>query len=469
MLDYSTTVVSGDTTGPEYKGITANNAQRLVIISFSEALDPATATNPSNYLIEFDGVLRQLPSDVQISLTQDGKAVQLIFPQFIDNKAVTISGGVGVTTPTLTKIQVSGIKDVAGNILANSVGTPIFTTGLLAIAESAANAVSAEQTDRNTIKVVFNQPIGVANRTDFVIHDGGTIVPVDSVTVNGTTDVILTTSSANKLTTASANIAVDVVAGNAIKTASGNSVLPTGGTPIVPADKVGPAVIANAADRTNGVYKLTFTEDLDTSLAAHFAEGIEVVKITGTVDPLNTNQYTVTASASGAGHTSDVLEISITGLDNNARYTVKVKDQSPYLLDAAGNKVSGSDTYDFIGIALDNVPATAATITGANGGIANSIDAGDKITIKFSEPVVVSNITLANITVGSSHTFGTNASIAAVGASGGFADTFVITLGAGTDLAAGDTLTIAGANVVDAAGNSSATPVVFTVPAATNF
>ena len=93
----------------------------------------------------------------------------------------------------------------------------------------------------------------------------------------------------------------------------------------------------------------------------------------------------------------------------------------------------------------------------------------DTVTIKFSEPVDISKLSLAvlNAALSSSHTFGTaanGASVSASDASGGDATTFVITLGSDATVAINDTITLSSANVVDANGNLAAGDIVFTVP-----
>ena len=198
------------------------------------------------------------------------------------------------------------------------------------------------------------------------------------------------------------------------------------------------------------------------------------------------NDATVTAggltfTTAGATNSKDVVFTyvvqpgdAITSLDVTAiglgttPTTVTGKTVVANLALATGlkNAVSAVDTV---------LPAAHSTtpIVGANGATSTAlaIDAGDTITIKFSEKVLASNVTLANLTLaGTGTTFGTaGATISPVTATNGYADSFVITLGTGTNVAASDTITIAAANVKDQAGNVAAAPVVFTVPAATNF
>ena len=87
----------------------------------------------------------------------------------------------------------------------------------------------------------------------------------------------------------------------------------------------------------------------------------------------------------------------------------------------------------------------------------------DTITIKFSEPVDATKITVDKMTISGepAHTLGTGATVAPTT---GVADTFTITLGNGTNVVTGDTITITAENVVDAAGNVATANVVFTLP-----
>jgi uncharacterized protein YjdB len=118
---------------------------------------------------------------------------------------------------------------------------------------------------------------------------------------------------------------------------------------------------------------------------------------------------------------------------------------------------------------IDTTAPTADATTPISVSLASSptYAAGDTITIKFSEPVVEANIIMANIVSGTGSPEFDDSSIAASDSDGTYATTFVITLANGStalDLVATDTFSFAAANVVDAAGNTAAGSIEFTLP-----
>lgn len=176
--------------------------------------------------------------------------------------------------------------------------------------------------------------------------------------------------------------------------------------------------------------------------------------VKGTNSEVATPTITVGAGAANTLQTG-VIKATATTLnakENNA--TVRLYAQIGELTNAVT-----------ITVEKENIPPAAATtapitVTQAAAG---TYAAGDKITIKFSEPVDATKITVGNMTISGTpaHTLGTAPTVAPAT---GLADTFVITLDANLDVVATDTITIAAANVVDAAGNVAAAPVVFTLP-----
>ncbi len=174
--------------------------------------------------------------------------------------------------------------------------------------------------------------------------------------------------------------------------------------------------------------------------------------VKGTNSEVATPSITVGADAANTLQTGVIKATATTlnALDNNA--TVRLYAQIGELTSAVT-----------ITVEKENIPPAAAT-TGAvtvAQAAAGIYAAGDTITIKFSENVDATKVIVANMTVSAAHTLGTAPTVAPAT---GLADTFVITLDATTDVVTGDTITIAAANVVDAAGNVAAAPVVFTLP-----
>ena len=142
------------------------------------------------------------------------------------------------------------------------------------------------------------------------------------------------------------------------------------------------------------------------------------------------------------------------------------------LKDGAGNTATLTTTA----AASNTLTADATNPKAATNNpiIGDDLDGGgygnaDTITLRFNEPIDTTKITLAvlNAALSNSHTFGTatnSASVSASDASGGYATTFVITLGSDATVNVNDTITLPKANVVDANSNQASVDIVFTVP-----
>lgn len=92
--------------------------------------------------------------------------------------------------------------------------------------------------------------------------------------------------------------------------------------------------------------------------------------------------------------------------------------------------------------------ASGSTVPGGVGsGNTGSYGTGDTLLINFSEGIKVSEIgdgdlgTTINLS-GTRSTFGTGATIVTANAAAGLATQFIITLGTGTDVTSGDTITV---------------------------
>jgi hypothetical protein len=98
-------------------------------------------------------------------------------------------------------------------------------------------------------------------------------------------------------------------------------------------------------------------------------------------------------------------------------------------------------------------------------GTAHSYDPGDKITVLFSEPVLISNLTLGRFNealsvVNTANTFGTTgAKVTPIGEAAGYAQSFEITLGNDVNLPyRGIEFTLRTEDIVDRAGNTGRCP-----------
>lgn len=407
MIDYSTSITVGDKTGPVLKSdaISANSAARQVILVFDEKVDPATALNPANYYITFNGTDRALPEYTEITPVLDGKGVQIIFPEKIGTTPVTF------TNASVSKLIVNGIKDLNGNIM-QTYSVPV---NLVAIANAAATVTNydgttitqpAVFTDSTTIKVRFNQPIGTATATDFALS-GSTIY---NAVADGSNVVTLTVADQGT------NLGVGVLsipASNALKTVTGNSVAAAATVAVKdqvkPVVKLAPGQVNLVSGVVAGQLQITvpFSENLATANQAEYASDVIVTKLSvngtdGVLTPKT--QYTTTVSGTSLTIT---LAASVASGTSTA-YSVQLKDTT-YLQDAAGNKAVASDVYETaqtVGAASPTI-VSPANILAANATayvVSGVAEAGSTVTVTLTDsaatPATVSNTATANATTG---------------------------------------------------------------------
>jgi hypothetical protein len=110
---------------------------------------------------------------------------------------------------------------------------------------------------------------------------------------------------------------------------------------------------------------------------------------------------------------------------------------------------------------IDNLPVAAGS-TSSDRDKSTNFNAGDVISIKFSEGIDVSQLAITDLSVNNSHTLGSS-TIAASDEVNGYATVFDITLAADATVTAGDTITADATKVVDASNNQAASGVDFTV------
>ena len=378
MLDFNTTFTVGDTGNPTILGLSASNATRSVVITFSEKMDLASISNPANYLINLDtdgsaglgANLRTLPSDVEVRPVQDGKAVLLVFPKQIGSTDVSFPTATGFGS--VQGITVTGVKDAAGNILAGyTVPNTVIEKDAAVVAYDTVDygASVAVQTDQKTIKVRFDQPIGTVSASDFTLTDanGATIT---SAVSNGT-DVVTLTTSAN---TGTDGVSLAVDTDNTIKTVAGNAVTPA--TAFAVYDEVSP--VTNVPENTslvlaNDTITVPFSEALATTtgLPALYANDLVVKDLSKSNGTLTAGvNYTTAVSGSN-------IVITLIGQTLTSDFSVAVKDDAKYIQDGKGNLALESATYQ----------------TGTNTGIAPT-----GLTVTSATSDVLTNVTSFNIT-----------------------------------------------------------------------
>ena len=350
MLDYTTTFNVGDTTAPKVASVSFNvsdNTRRAVIV-FDEKMDPESLLNRANYSLTFDNTEIGLPSDAYLSVTQDGKAVVIELP-------VTINGK-DVTKALLTKVRVQGVKDVAGNYIAN------FNKELvLADYETIKNVAyntdgdMASLTGKRDIKVKLNQSVSRVVNKDTVKVSGYNVTDVvandtDTVTIKVDRDVyspagVTIGFEGTKFIGAAQNeisFAAPVTISTNIK------------------DEVAPEVAANqnvyATTVTGSTYeaKVNVTEDLkaDAPLVSLYAQDLIVTRLSDNkAVPAKSTQtdfyFEVVSVTSGVAATSTTPAVApyfiVKIVDANgspAGYSIEIKDSAKYIQDTQGNVIT---------------------------------------------------------------------------------------------------------------------------------
>ncbi|WP_163151581.1 Ig-like domain-containing protein [Anoxybacillus sp. MB8] len=475
-----------ETSGTDFNS-DADVKDSKVTIYFSEAMDAATLTNKANYLIN-GTPLADVPGAVTLTPASDNKSVTITVNRSSSDTQLAFAAG--------TDLRVIAVKDVAGNTLSSTqvnanlgaaglisafVSAPLFTTAVDKVELISKNQLKLHAKsgylfsgiDANKIKFAENQDSsklipGLQVTAVSIAADGktATLTLNNNVTADGKFDGSDADTTASVVSLYADADAITLT--NGAKTAA---LAATSGLNVI--DKTAPSISTVTKHATSAdTIVLTFDEQVTFSSNVGLAGDLVVKLADGTVLNPAAGDYTVADAT-----TDDKLEIKIIkpGV-KDANVTVELKD-GRYIIDAASNVATTFTVKDVMDgankaqITEKTVPTAAATgaIVAANGtGTQGTIDAGDTITIKFSEPVKVSQLDLSDLSLDNSHVFGTGATITQKN-TGAYDTEFVITLGTGATVAAGDTITVATGEVIDQADNATTGTITFTVPSATNF
>lgn len=321
---YKTTFSVGDTTRPEVSGdvygVNPVNGNSTITISFNEAMDPTTLSDPNNYLLTIanGGGQVRLPSTSNIRIANDYKSVVITLPSTINNQPARV-GAVGGTTTNVTAISLIGLEDAGDNLIVGA-GTALeIKVGQFAV------VTGVKQTNATTVEVTFNQAIENASAGAFTV----TGATVSGVSVSGN-KVTLTT---NDLGTAG-TVSVKVTDATRIQSVSG--VAAATDTPAINAtDAVAPKVPTTVTSLvyTAAGIQLPFSETLSTANQARIADDLIVVN-TVTGDRVAPEKYTTTVM--GTGNTTYV-NIALAPDVAGRQFSVAIRSQAVYLQDAAGN------------------------------------------------------------------------------------------------------------------------------------
>lgn len=481
MLDYNTAISAGDTEKPKSADITlsVNSANKTVLVTYPEVMDSASISDPANYLIFFNGSLRQLPGDVSISVVQGGKGALLKFPDEIGNVPVTI-GSATVTSPTLTKLQIVGAKDAAGNILDTySVEKSVAETNAVAVAYDTTKygASQALFSDNKTIKVKFDQAIGSVKPADFVLTKDGTRVAIASATADASNVVTLTT--VDSIGTNGGALALSFAGDQTIKTSTGNAVTASALTIF---DDVAP-VIELGTNQTYLAFNgrdiiVPFSETLDATAAALYGNDLIVKDLSDLTKTLvpgvtgNLKDYQTALVNVGSG-TKNGIKITLSaGVNAASNFSVQIKDAPNYIQDTNLNIVSGSSVYETGENALA-VPAapvvtsasatnsTTYTVTGTaevGSTVAITVNGGAPVTVTATGGTFSQEVTLVpganTITVTATNATGTSSVTTKTVTVDNVVPTFTAT---GT----GNTITVVFSEAVNAADAVNVTKYIY--------
>eukprot|EP01113_Clastostelium_recurvatum_P000707 TRINITY_DN10320_c0_g1_i1.p1 TRINITY_DN10320_c0_g1~~TRINITY_DN10320_c0_g1_i1.p1 ORF type:complete len:1208 (-),score=22.96 TRINITY_DN10320_c0_g1_i1:44-3667(-) len=339
--DYSTTFKVDDVNRPNLvKDIDANNANRTVVITFDKKMDLASLSDPSHYYYEMsatgngtDKIAKSLPSEATIRPILEGRAVVIVFPEYVQSNVRTSFPTSTSSFGTVRDITVVGVKSAAGNVL-----TQTFAPKTVVVKE--ANATKAEQKDYRTIEVTFDQAISQAYVTDFAVANAS----VSSVSIKDSGDVVVIKTS-NDLS-ASGN-AVSINGNNGLRTYAGNTVKAGTVTSIGgAAPKVNQSTSTNIIAEGN-TFIIPFTTTLKSDNATFFGNDLEIKQTDWKNQPILTNATDYRTSWVPEGVKVELL--SGATQDYTGKFSVQLnKDKAQYIESLNGVKAEKSGVYTVV-------------------------------------------------------------------------------------------------------------------------
>ncbi|WP_172255968.1 S-layer homology domain-containing protein [Saccharibacillus deserti] len=327
----------GDTVRPKVSGdvygVNSTTANSTITISFNEAMDPTTLSDPNNYLLTLanGGGQVRLPSTSNIRIANDYKSVVITLPSTINNQPAKVGAVTPVVANTtyVTQISLIGLEDAGDNLIENA------GTALPVVITASATITGVKQTNENTIEVTFNQAIENASTNAFAV----TGTTVSGVTVSGNT-VTLTTANLGT----NSNVTVNVADPTRIQTVSGIAAAASA-TPVTATDAVAPKVPTTVTSLvyTAAGIQLPFSENLSATNAGLIAEDLIVLN-TVTGDRVSPQDYTTTvvpATATASAYVNIVLDADVAG----RQFSVAVRANAVYLKDATGNVAAAQGPF----------------------------------------------------------------------------------------------------------------------------
>lgn len=463
-------LTTNDLTPPTVGTISAVDAN-TVTVAFDEKVTAATANVVGNYNI-------YATNSPSTKLTVSNAVLQA------DGKTVTLTTSAQENGVEYT-VKVTGVKDLAGNLVENGPDNEGTFTGTVA-ANIAPTVVSATYEDTNKdgtvnsgdlVKVTFTEPVklsGTVDGNDFNL----TVSPtpslgtgaVASISTEDPTVVEIALGANPNLTVVGTNTMIDVKAINDITDLAGKKAVAS--SPVeIQGDETAPSIESatftdvdgsntfNAGDKLTVVYN----EDLDISTD-------DLVDNTGKIDSFSVGNLGDFGSATI--QVVDSKTIEITFADDTNFGTFAVGDDVAYV--TASNSVNDiygneSDTTPIATVGANEVgpKITKAELVDVDG---NGVDAGDKLTVTFDQGVQLGSATAAELDDDFTLNTGSDLDLDTSGAY--FVkdnNQIVLTLGTNAKIAANPTINIktdGTQNIADIYGNSAeavSSPVTITV------
>ncbi|MFD1139382.1 S-layer homology domain-containing protein [Paenibacillus urinalis] len=345
MLDFSGSVTLGDTAAPTVDSKVVSNAQKRVVITFSEKMNVETLANYNNYIVNLNGnnvVLTNAMAD--ISVINDGTAVSITFAERINNNVVQFATGNGSSAgvANIASVTVGSVTDLAGNILkefteakgGNTVSlTDNQTVGFAQYNSSVAETVYAELVDRKTVKIKFTAGITQATVGAVTYTQDN---PVTAVETNGTS--VVTVKFSKDLETDARGLDLKVDLTKLITTAgsaAGSSSTPLEVKQANVLDSVAPVLVANPEVGVNTI-TLKYSEAIKNVNPALAASDIKLTRNYDNKVLSAATDYSVAISGSNV----------VITLDDEREYETVYRvviDGATYLTDLGGKAVANYD------------------------------------------------------------------------------------------------------------------------------
>lgn len=350
LIDYNTTFTVGDKSNPTVTTVsyTVNRDARRAVVVFDKVMDAASLQNKSNYVLNFNNKLTALPSDANVTVIQGGKAVVIELPVQINGVDVY---DVATGTSRWTGLTVQGLKDTEGNFFAAYKEDLDFSKYRF-LTVKAEDGKEAKLTGTKEVKVKLSQAVSRLSAGQVKVNSLNVEVTAndtDTITLKLASDVYDARTLNIDLTGAKfIGVAQNEIGFDGTTTIAGSNIK----------DEVKPVVqpLKDASDReyfagtrtaTSDTYlvNINVSEELDVvpSLNHLYATDLVVTRLTDNeVVPVNTAaiqkdfSFEVVSITNAGGKATIQIRIK-DAKGGNAEYSIAVKSDAKYLIDASGN------------------------------------------------------------------------------------------------------------------------------------